>query len=91
MEEDEHRAVFAGFGKDELERSFRHTMRVLLGMRREGIYPFHKSDTHCSWCDYASACRRNHPPTRDREEHLADAAAYRTVLTKSTRNPNGTR
>ena len=63
-------------------------MRILLGLKKQGIYPF-QDGIHCNWCEYTRACRRNHPPTRDRELHLQDAAAYRTVLKKSARNPDG--
>jgi ATP-dependent helicase/nuclease subunit B len=87
-DDDGQRYRFAGFQNDILSRSFLHTMRVLLGLRRQGIYPFQEG-RQCNWCDYTRACRRNHPPSRDRELQLPDAAAYRAVLRKSTRNPNG--
>ena len=60
--EEEHLHVFAGFADGPAERSFRETMRVLLGLNTSGIYPFRDS-RQSSWCDYARACRRNHPPS----------------------------
>ena len=84
-----HRHRFSGFDNDACERSFRHTMRVLLHLRREGIFPLNKDDRHCGWCDYPHACRRNHPPTLERESRMGDAEDYRTVLKKSARKPDG--
>jgi ATP-dependent helicase/nuclease subunit B len=84
-----HRHPFAGFDTDRLTRSFEHTMRVLLRLRKDGVYPLHKDDMLCGWCDFTGACRRNHPPTLDRESQQGDAAGYRTVLTKSVRDPDG--
>ncbi len=87
-EDEGHRHKFTGFQKDELQRSFLHTMRVLLGLKTKGVYPF-REGIQCNWCKYTQACRRNHPPTRDREQQMRDAADYRSVLTKSTRSPDG--
>lgn len=87
--DEDRRQCFSGFGNDACERSFRHTMRVLLHLRREGIFPLNKGDRQCSWCDYPHACRRNHPPTLERESRTDDAEDYRTVQKKNTRNPDG--
>jgi ATP-dependent helicase/DNAse subunit B len=84
-----HREEFAGFKNDEISGSFMDTMRVLLRMRRDGVFPFHPDDMRCTWCDYTTACRRQHPPTLDRESNLSDAADYRRVLTKSSTKPHG--
>jgi ATP-dependent helicase/nuclease subunit B len=85
----EHRHRFSGFGNDACERSFRHTMRVLLHLRRRGSFPLNKGDRHCGWCDYPHACRRNHPPTLEREARMDDAEDYRTVLKKNAGKPDG--
>jgi hypothetical protein len=87
--EEEHRKEFEQFKNDDVGRSFMDTMRVLLRMRKDGVFPFHSDDMRCTWCDYETACRRHHPPTLDRESHLSDAADYRRVLTKSSTKPDG--
>jgi ATP-dependent helicase/nuclease subunit B len=84
----ESRPEFHGFDDERVAGGFRHTMRVLLRLQREGVFPFH-DDVGCSWCRYTSACRRNHPPTIDREAQRTDTEGYRTVLAKSKRNPDG--
>jgi ATP-dependent helicase/nuclease subunit B len=80
---------FSGFDNDACERSFRHTMRVLLHLQRKGIFPLNKDDRHCGWCDYPHACRRNHPPTLERESRMGDAEDYRTMLKKNAGKPDG--
>jgi ATP-dependent helicase/nuclease subunit B len=87
--DEEHRHRFEGFKNDACERTFRHTMRVLLRMRSDGIFPLNKGDQHCRWCDYRHACRRNHPPTLERESRMGDAEDYRAVQKKNTGNPDG--
>ncbi len=86
--DDGYRHEFSGFDKEPQATSFLHTMRVLLGLKQDGIYPF-REGKQCDWCDYTRACRRNHPPTRSRELQLQDAAAYRAVLKKSATYPHG--
>jgi hypothetical protein len=71
----EHRARFAGFTAGD-RASFADTMRTLLAFRNEGRFPFHR-DRHCNWCGYAQACRRMHPPSRDRQ---ADSPAGRELV-----------
>jgi hypothetical protein len=87
-DEGEHRKSFDGFGKTVLEQSFLATMRVLCVLVREGRFPFH-SGNHCDWCAYTHTCRRNHPPTIERQQGAQDARAYLELLTKSTATPHG--
>jgi hypothetical protein len=84
---EEAREVFAGFD-GELRDGFRHTMRVLLGLLEAGAFPYHEG-RHCTWCPYDRACRRNHPPTEEREERSADGAAYRALADKNRSHPHG--
>jgi ATP-dependent helicase/nuclease subunit B len=83
-----HRARFTGFSSERVERSFRQTLRVLVRLHRDGSFPFHADDAHCRWCAFEQACPRNHPPTQDREEQLADGASYRQLRQKSETKPD---
>jgi hypothetical protein len=84
----EHVHRFDGFAGDPLADSFRDTLRVLVRLLRDGVFPFREGDP-CRWCDYNAACRRNHPPSVSRESRLGDAADYRRVSRKSRRNLDG--
>jgi hypothetical protein len=84
----EYRQTFAGFETDAQRRSFDHTMRVVLRLYRDGSFPFNEGEKYCEWCAYEKACPRKHPPTQDREEQLADAAAFRKVQAKSSKKPD---
>jgi ATP-dependent helicase/nuclease subunit B len=75
--------VFGGFDDDATRRGFRETLRVLLALPTAGSFPFN-AGRHCEWCAYRAACRRNHPPTKDREALLDDATDYRLVIEKKT-------
>lgn len=86
--ENDWRPAFDGFKRDGCETSFRRTMQVILGLRASGIFPF-REDYHCSWCPYDQACRRNHPPSVEREKLRTDSNAYRNVLTKTKTKPDG--
>lgn len=86
--DDAHRHEFSGFAKDVQSASFLHTVRVLLGLKRDGTFPFHEGQ-QCTWCEFTRACRRNHPPTRDRERQLSDATAYHALSKKSATRPDG--
>lgn len=79
-------ASFSGFAKAEQSEGFRETLRVLLRLARAGRFPLLKG-RHCEWCAWRPACRRNHPPTRHREEVARDTAAFRSVGAKNTRRP----
>jgi len=86
--DDARRFPFEGFGDEVRESGFAETMRVLLRLRRDGIYPLHHDPQACSWCPFESACRHQHPPTRDREDAGSDARDYRAVRRKNTRRPD---
>ena len=63
-------------------------MRTLFRLLDGGSYPF-SSGKHCEWCPYEMACMRHHPPTMDRQDLLPDGLAYRKILKKSKRSPDG--
>ncbi len=84
----DYRHEFPGFD-GELRDSFLGTMRTLIDLRNRGTFPLHKQDRVCSWCTYRQACRRNHPPTLEREKLYEETLAYQALHTKSTRKPHG--
>lgn len=60
------------------------TMRVLVSLADNGLYPINPPDP-CRWCPFASACRRNHAPTLQRELQARDTADYRDLAEKNKR------
>lgn len=84
-EPDRSTSRFEGFETAAMADGFRETLRVLDRLRRGGVFPLRQDDRRCGWCDFRRACRRNHPPTRHREEVAADAADLRDLQGKSTR------
>lgn len=83
------RATFGGFDKPDEAQSFDDTLGALVSLWRRGVFPFREDDQRCGWCDFAKACRRSHPPSQQREQLHADAAAFRAVTRKNTRNVHG--
>ena len=81
----EHR--FEGFQEDR-RTSFRETLRSLLRLRNDGSFPL-RPGIQCEWCDYQKACRRNHPPTKNREELSDEGRLLERLGRKSTRNLDG--
>ncbi len=84
----EHRYDFAGL-EGELRDSFLATVRTLIDLRNRGTFPLNKQDNICGWCTYRQACRRNHPPTVEREKLYEETLAYQALQKKSTRKPHG--
>jgi ATP-dependent helicase/nuclease subunit B len=82
VDADESRAAFDGFANDAERQAFLETLGVLATLWARGVFPLH-ADSHCDWCAYRQACRRNHPPTREREELARDAQAYGLLRKKS--------
>ncbi|MFQ5671002.1 MAG: PD-(D/E)XK nuclease family protein [Acidobacteriota bacterium] len=80
---DDRRAVFDGWKKPGQEESFRRTLRILARLLQEGAFPL-APGRHCSWCSYRLACRRLHPPTRQREQAAPDASDYRNLSRQSS-------
>ena len=62
------------------------TLGVLAGLADAGRFPL-RSGEHCAHCDYADACRRNHPPTEHRESVSADTADARDCWEKDGKHP----
>ncbi len=60
-------ARFDGFGSELLREGFLESLGVLASFPRRGAYPL-LDDVACRWCAYASACRKDHPPTAVRHE-----------------------
>ncbi len=86
--EGDSRHEFSGFD-GEFRDSFLGTVRTLIDLRNRGTFPLNKQDRVCSWCTYRQACRRNHPPTLEREKLYEETLAYQKLQTKSMRKPHG--
>jgi hypothetical protein len=77
---------FDGFKSAEHRAGVLETVGVLAALAVEGRFPLRSGD-HCSYCDYAAACRRKHPPTEHREEHAPDIADARDCWEKGDKTP----
>ena len=77
---------FLEFENKKVEQGFLQTLRILHGLLAGGAFPLN-SGTHCRWCPYAGACRRNHPPTQEREHQAEDSLPYRRLREKVRRAP----
>jgi RecB family exonuclease len=82
----EHRQASFPELKPPEEEGLRESLAVLIRLLNRRSFPLREGD-HCRWCDFRQACRRNHPPTGEREEQAADARDYRDVQRKNTRKP----
>src|SRR5262249_39004253 len=79
-------APFDGFKSAEHECGVVETLRTVAELARVGSFPI-RSGAHCDWCDYASACRPNHPPTAFREDHADDIRDVRDCWRKTVKTP----
>jgi hypothetical protein len=77
---------FDGFGSGDERNGIVETIRVVASLAVSGRFPLHSGD-HCRFCDYASACRRGHPPTEDREDRAADTRDARACWRKTGKTP----
>jgi ATP-dependent helicase/nuclease subunit B len=78
---------FDGFdAKRDRRGGFLETMRTLLTLARAGRYPLNPGSS-CRWCRFSLACRRNHPPTVEREQYAEDSADLRDVQHKRDTKP----
>lgn len=84
--DDAHRFEFGGFATETQEAGFLETGRTLLRLRRVGVFPFNPGH-HCSFCRFTEGCRRNDPPSGDREAQAEDSRAFHRTQKKSTRSP----
>ncbi len=78
----DRRVDFDGFEDRRQEQGFLETVRTLARLVEAGTFPTHP-DRHCTWCDYRTACRQKHPPTREREVVAPDSGDYRDLKKKN--------
>jgi RecB family exonuclease len=88
--EDDAEAVFTGFSSEAIAAAFRASLASALDLLRIGAYPMNPG-TECGFCSFTRACRRLHPPSRERDAAAADAAGYRLAGTRSRTYPGGRR
>ncbi len=79
------RETFVGFADPRQERGFQETLRIIKDVAERGSFTFREGS--CAWCPYDRACRRHHPPTVEREELAEDAARFRRLDRKNTKQP----
>jgi hypothetical protein len=79
--------LFDGFRSTEEKDGVLETLRVVAALAGAGRFPIHPAD-HCGWCDYRSACRHGHPPTRFRESHAEDVRDARDCWGKTAKMPS---
>ena len=60
----------------EVAQRFATTMQVLAQLRATGFYPRNPEQGDCEWCEFRIACRRLHPPSRERVARAPQAASY---------------
>jgi ATP-dependent helicase/nuclease subunit B len=81
-------AKFGGFATTrDIRGGFLETVRVLLRLAQSGTYPINEG-INCRFCSYVQACRKNHPPTVERESHAPDAADLRDIRRKRDKLPS---
>jgi ATP-dependent helicase/nuclease subunit B len=76
------RLLFEGFESDRQRQGFLETMRTLAALIDRGCFPLRPNDD-CRWCVYGLACRKNHPPTLEREDQAEDSADFRLLKRKT--------
>ena len=75
---------FDGFKSTEERDGVLETLRVAAALADAGRFPIHPGST-ADWCDYRSACRRGHPPTRFREGRAARRRGRARLLEQDRR------
>ncbi|HZN53797.1 MAG TPA: PD-(D/E)XK nuclease family protein [Candidatus Polarisedimenticolaceae bacterium] len=78
---------FEGFDKTALRDGVVETLGAVLALASSGRFPI-RAGSHCGFCDYASACRKGHPPTEYREEQAEDIADARDCWGKKVKSPS---
>ena len=68
------------------DAGMRETLGVLARLPVDGRFPL-RPGRHCRYCEYASACRRSHPPTEHREALAPDVRDVRDCWEKSATVP----
>ncbi len=67
----------------ELESSWTETLAVIEATWRGGAFAFKKGT--CRWCAFTAACRRDHPPTRERVRAAPEWRDYLDLAGKTTK------
>ncbi len=65
-DEKERRVRLEGRVLDEMRDGLEETFLTLAGLVRRGRFPLYEEQRPCGWCDFKSACRHFHHPTRER-------------------------
>jgi hypothetical protein len=71
-------------------QGLQETLRVLTDLREQGAFvPSMDASKVCRFCDFRAACRRLHPPSRERvyARKNGEVARYLNLRTKSMRSP----
>jgi hypothetical protein len=75
----------AAFAK--IEEGLFESLRVLLRLPAEGLYPLHEDARRCGWCVFDRACRRAHAPTVERLLLRPELRDHRLVRRKQAKRP----
>ncbi|MCF6150031.1 MAG: hypothetical protein E3K37_15375 [Candidatus Kuenenia sp.] len=60
------------------------TVYEFLTIIRKGLFPPMENKTYCQWCEFTTACRKGHQPSRFRQEHDERLATYRNIIADKT-------
>lgn len=71
-----------------IEEAVGDTLFTLADLPQRGLFPLREGN-HCRWCAYAAACRRSHPPTRNRNDTAPIFAGYLNLRNRNTKDPYG--
>jgi hypothetical protein len=63
------------------------SLRVLLRLPAEGLYPLHEEARRCAWCVFDRACRRAHAPTAERLLLRPELRDHRLMRRKQVKRP----
>jgi ATP-dependent helicase/nuclease subunit B len=75
--------------KDDVRRALGETLAVTARLYAAGCFPCRDND-RCRYCAWVAACRKDQPPTEERETRATDAAAHRALGRRNARKPFAT-
>jgi inactivated superfamily I helicase len=81
------RATLDGDAFARIEEGVLESLRVLLRLPAEGLYPLHEEARRCAWCVFDRACRRAHAPTVERLLLRPELRDHRLVRRKQVKRP----